>query len=208
MDPTTIEAYNTHGEFFTQGYRSSERMSIQRLQEAFQNRSRILEVGTGSGVDMARLLKAGFKVTGLEPSEELIKLAGQHFPDLLGRIQQGSLPLNEKQLKPWREQFEGILCNAVLMHIPANFQQQTLHNLHDILLPDGRLLLTVSATRDGLDEARRDEFGRYYAELPEERVIELCETAGLRLIQTWETDDQRHIRGLRWSTYLLRRETV
>ncbi len=88
------------------------------------------------------------------------------------------------------------------MHVPEEDQPSAMEGVGKVLRSGGRLMLTVSATRDGLDAARRDEFGRFYAELPPDRVHGLCEAAGLRIIQTWNDDDAFHRRGLQWSAYL------
>ena len=203
MDSITIAAYNTHGKSFAERYRSSERITGEKLRECFGDRSRILDIGIGSGIDMSRLMEAGYEVTGLEPSDGLIQVAEEHFPQLKERIHRGGLPVNAALAGAWQKQFDGILCSAVLMHVPDKLQRQALQDMHDLLTPDGRLLLTVSETRDNLDTDRRDEFGRFYANLPRERVLKLCETAGFRLMSEWQNQDRYHRRGILWSTFIL-----
>ncbi|MGZ8388559.1 MAG: class I SAM-dependent methyltransferase [Rhodoplanes sp.] len=48
-----------------------------------------LDIGCGVGVHMARLLAAGFNVTGIEPSAEMRRLAAEHVP--AGLVSDGSV---------------------------------------------------------------------------------------------------------------------
>jgi 2-polyprenyl-3-methyl-5-hydroxy-6-metoxy-1,4-benzoquinol methylase len=207
MDPKTIEAYDTHANTFAARYRSGDRVPVERLKQAFGHRSQILDIGVGSGVDMASFLEAGYDVRGLEPSEVLAQTAATHFPRLLGRIRQGALPItDEKLMESWKSQYTGIFCSAVLMHIRDEQQQLALKQMFAMLKPEGRLLLIVSSDREGLDEERRDEYNRFYAKLPEERVLKLCENAGFTHVQTWRDDDKWERKGLEWASYLLEKE--
>jgi SAM-dependent methyltransferase len=203
MDPKTIQAYDTHADVFAARYRSGERVPVERLKQAFGHRSQILDIGVGSGVDMSRFLDAGYDVRGLEPSLMLMQSALTHFPRLQGRIWQGALPmLDEELLESWKSHFTGIFCSAVLMHIAYERQQTALEQMYAMLKPEGRLLLTVSSNREGLDEQGRDEYSRYYAELSEDRVLELGQNAGFTQKQTWHDADKWHRKGLVWGSYL------
>jgi SAM-dependent methyltransferase len=203
MDPKTIQAYDTHAETFAARYRSGERVPVERLKQAFGHRSQILDIGVGSGVDMSRFLESGYDVRGLEPSIVLMQTATKHFPRLLGRIWQGALPMKDEELiQNWASHFSGIFCSAVLMHIAYDEQQTALKQMFAMLKPEGRLLLTVSSNREGLNEQRRDEYNRYYAELPEDRVLQLGENAGFNHVQTWHDADKWHRKGLVWGSYL------
>ncbi|WP_309397709.1 class I SAM-dependent methyltransferase [Cerasicoccus maritimus] len=203
----TIEAYDTHGDSFARRYRNGARAPIERLKQAFGHRYPILEIGIGGGIDMDRLLEAGYDSRGLEPAITLIDGAVKHFPRLKGRITQGALPLNGELLTRWHGHFRGILCSAVLMHLKEEEQGVAIQNMYDLLRINGRLFLTVSATRDGLNEERRDEYNRYYAELPYERVIALADVVGFELVQAWHDDDQWHRRGLEWTSYVFEKKT-
>lgn len=202
MDTQTINAYEQHGADFAKRYRAITRVSTERYKAAFGYRARILDIGAGSGVDMAHLLESGYDVIGIEPSATLRRETLEHFPQLHARLHDAAMPLSEEHLKKWHRRFEGIMCSAVFMHLNKDEQKRAIHNIYDLLKPEGRLMLTVSATRNGLDDQRRDEFGRYYAELSKERVHSLCESAGLSIVEIWNTDDQWQRSDISWSTYL------
>ena len=152
MDAKTIEIYNALGAEFSHRYRSGERFAIVRVREAFYGCHRVLEVGTGSGIDFSRLLAMGFDVTGLEPSRTFIEEAHTHFPETKGRIQQGSLPLSEDLRNEWGSAFDAVFCSAVFMHIPAEKRTECMRDLAHVLRSKGRVYFTISECRDGLDE--------------------------------------------------------
>lgn len=207
MDNKTLGAYDLHGADFAKRYRTGERVPIERFKEAFEQRLKIIEIGTGSGIDMVRLLNAGYDVTGLEPSATLRQEALEHFPQLAERLYEEALPLSHNFLAKMSGSFAGILCSAVLMHLPVDKHLRAMLDMAELLEPQGRLLLTVSETRDGLDAERRDEFGRFYAELSPDYLKSLFNEAGFRILKTWNNDDQWHRRGLLWVTYLAEKVT-
>jgi SAM-dependent methyltransferase len=60
-----------------------------RVVEGLRDAADCLDIGSGIGVYMARLIEAGFKVRGIEPSTEMRKLAGQRVPGHL--VSDGSI---------------------------------------------------------------------------------------------------------------------
>ncbi len=52
----------------------------------------VLEIGCGSGRDIAQLNALGVRVTGLEPSEKLLGEARKLHPEIAERIFSGFLP--------------------------------------------------------------------------------------------------------------------
>ena len=203
MDAKTIQIYDALGAEFSERYRSGERFPIERVKKAFAGCHRVLEVGTGSGVDCANLLKMGFDMTGLEPSRTFIDEAHTHFPETKECIVQGSLPLNEKLREQWASAFDAVFCSAVFMHIPAEKRPACMRDLAHVLRAKGRVYFTISEYRDGLDEENRDKWGRLYIPLYREDTLVLVESAGFSVLQEWKHEDGRHSRGLNWVSYLL-----
>lgn len=204
MDAKTIEIYDALGAKFSERYRSGKRFSIERVKESFTGCHRVLEIGTGSGIDCARLLKMGFDMTGLEPSRTFIQEAHTHFPETKGRINQGSLPLDEKLREQWASAFDAVYCCAVFMHIPAEKRPACMSDLALVLRTKGRVHFTISECRNGLDEESRDEYGRLYIPLNREDTLALIDSAGFRILQEWKHGDGgQHSRGLNWVSYLL-----
>ena len=187
---------------FCERYRRKQRVSTKQLQDAFAGRISLLEIGTGSGIDAARILKAGFDVMGIEPSSALIDESQMHFPELKGRIVQAALPLREELLKFYKTSFDAILCNAVFMHLAKENWSESMRQLAQLLKPKGRLLLTVSLDRGGLDAEHRDEFGRLYVPIKVGELEVYFDGNGLNLINQWEHFDKWKRSGLIWNSYV------
>lgn len=52
---------------------------------------------------------------GVDATVEFVEIAQRLHPELMGRIIQSSLPSLEP---PFGGRFDGVLCSAVLMHLP------------------------------------------------------------------------------------------
>lgn len=198
MDLKTIQAYDSNSEFFCKRYRSGKRVQMDRVFEELDGLWNLLEVGTGSGVDAMSLIACGFQYTGLEPSNGLIMSATQAYPELRGKIEQGALPLSEERLSRWRQSFDAVFCSAVLMHVPVELRNASIAGMADVLRSGGRLFLSFSENRGGLDAESRDEFGRLYFPVREQDLVETCVGSRLTLVQQWGQQDSWNRTGLAW----------
>ncbi len=132
-----------------------------RLQEADEmlrmlntlgvNTGRLLDVGCSYGWFLQRAAKVGFVVTGLEPSQELARLAREHegLRVLVGDV---------TTLDTVDEQFEVIALLDVLEHLPHPAQALAL--IRRRLAPGGGLLLRLPSV-DGF--IHRAAFGLHAA---------------------------------------------
>ena len=116
MDSSTAEFYAHNAQDVAQRFESAKSTVARYFAAAFPEGSRVLDVGAGSGRDLAELITRGYDAYGIEPVEALAAEAIGHHPQLRGRIQPGELPMIGD---PFGGKFDdGILCSAVLMHIP------------------------------------------------------------------------------------------
>jgi 2-polyprenyl-3-methyl-5-hydroxy-6-metoxy-1,4-benzoquinol methylase len=108
---------------------------------AYRNR-RLLEVGCGVGIDLARFARAGAQVTGVDLSATAIRLAQQNFQ------QQGLTAdfciMNGEELQLADNSFDVVYAHGVLQYT-AN-PQQMVNELHRVLRPGGRAILMVYNT--------------------------------------------------------------
>lgn len=95
---------------------------------------------------------------------------------------------------------DGILCWAVLMHLPTDRLFDTLFNLRRVLRPGGRLL--ISTPLQGLPsiEPNRDPDGRLFNEMPPKQFQFLFEKVGFRRTHRWDTGDTLRRSGRTWAT--------
>lgn len=83
MDPRTLAYYSAHASELAERYESVQSPVVRFFQLAFAPDSRVLDVGAGSGRDLAALLAVGLDGHGVEPSDELRQAALQRHPHLV-----------------------------------------------------------------------------------------------------------------------------
>ncbi|HPJ36329.1 MAG TPA: class I SAM-dependent methyltransferase [Spirochaetota bacterium] len=160
MDRKTAEYYSAHAAELAVRYNSAGEKGIDRwFERVFPAGSSVLDIGCGSGRDMALLSSMGYDVYGVDPSPEMLEEAIRSYPGLQGRIVTGYLPSDI----PWFDRkFDCVLCSAVLMHIPDESLEKAARTIRESLNEDGRLLISVPLKRDDLDLDGRTPDGRLH----------------------------------------------
>lgn len=203
MDKKTLDYYKNNANEIFQKYEKASEGVDRCFRMAFPPESKVLDIGTGSGRDTRKLIAQGYDAIGIEPSLELIELALKHHPELSGKLFQGSLPnLDEK----YNEKFDGVLCSAVLMHIPKENLFDTAFSLKRVLKPGGYLLISLPGKGPKTDNQSRDENGRLYQHYSPEYLQLLLERVGFQLNGSWETENSMRREGRTWivQLYLLK----
>ncbi|VVE33195.1 Tellurite methyltransferase [Pandoraea eparura] len=115
---------------------------------------RTIDVGCGNGRDAAWLAQQGFDVVGYDSSSALVELARQSFPSVTFHV--GHLP----GLEGVTAQFDNVVCETVLMHLPANEVPQAAVRLWALVRPGGVLYVSWRVTEG--DDLRHAD-GRLYS---------------------------------------------
>jgi SAM-dependent methyltransferase len=170
------------------------------LRVAFPGGCRVLDVGLGSGRDLALLLQEGYDGYGVEPVEAMREEAVRRHPELASKVCAGALPHVET---PFGEPFDGVLCSAVLMHLPESDLFDTAFNLRRLLRPGGRLLVSLPLTRADVPYGERAEDGRLFKTYSPEYVQLLFERVGFQQIGRWNPGDGLGRVGTTWYVMLL-----
>ncbi|MGV3570603.1 MAG: class I SAM-dependent methyltransferase [Ramlibacter sp.] len=200
MDAKTLAYYETSGEQLALRYESVPSPVSRFFRVAFPEGARVLDVGAGSGRDLAALSAAGYDAFGVEPSSSLREAALVAHPELAGRIVEGALP---HLGNPHGGNFDGILCSAVLMHLAEADLFDAAFALRGLLAKGGRLLLSLPRNRTDIHADGRDGDGRLFSPYTPEYIGLLFERLGFRPIGRWDTDDALGRPGTGWFTLLL-----
>lgn len=116
--------------------------------------SRVLDVGTGTGVAAAAALDRGASVVGIDFSETMIAEARRILPEGKFRVANAeSLPFEDGS-------FDAVVANGVLHHLGE--PDRALDEAHRVLEGEGRIACTVWAEPESLEA-----FGLFFAAVEE-----------------------------------------
>ncbi len=206
MDRETLAFYERTAAQVAARHRASTNKDTWRRQfQSFPAGGRVLDVGCGSGRDLALLLELGFDAYGLEPSPGMRSEAVGAFPKLEGRIFPQGLPLPEDA--DLGGPYHAVLCSAVLMHVPEAELFDSAFSLKRVLGEKGKLWISLPAEKPGLDSEHRDETRRLFRPLNPEYVVLLFERLGFQLLRRWEEGDGLRRSTVRWNNYLFELDT-
>jgi SAM-dependent methyltransferase len=199
MDKPTLDYYAHHASEVAQRYEVTPSPLAHRFSESFPSGGRILDIGCGSGRDLAQLHKQGFQPYGVDGTEEFVQLAQMLHPELKGRVVQGLLP---DLSTPFDGEFDGVLCCAVLMHIDSTELFNAALSIKRCLKVNGRLLISVPSQRSDTGDGERDANGRLFKTYPSAYLRLIFERLGFSLINEWGNSDAMTRQGIEWVSLL------
>lgn len=102
------------------------------------SKDKVLDVGCGNGRLYEIFKQKNINYSGIDNSEQLIKIARERFPEVDFKIADIlKIPFSDNS-------FDKVYCVAVLHHIPSEqLRIEAMQELKRVLKPDGLLILTV-----------------------------------------------------------------
>lgn len=185
----TIEWYDSHAEQYAEASASYFNMNhISKFADELPKGASVLDAGCGPGRDANILSQQGLRVTGLDISAGLLKVARWKYPDI--EFVEGDLlflPFND-------ESFDGVWSNASLLHLEAvDDVKKALSEISRVLKPAGVLHMVVkSQTGDSKTAVVSDKLSghdRFFQYFKKEEVTMLLEGAGFSVLHSQEYDE-------------------
>ena len=195
MDHPTLAYYNTNAPELAVRYEQVSSIAVARFESTFTKGSKLLDIGCGSGRDLALLARMGFDVYGVDPSAEFMQLAQHTHPELEGRLSASGLP--ELGI-PFGGNFDGVVCYGVLMHLNQEALVQSVKSLRACLKISGRVIVAIPSKKPGIDTQHRDEEGRLFQMHRGEDLQSLFESNGFELIEQWSNQYNIDETGIEW----------
>lgn len=162
--------------------------------------AKVLEIGCGSGRDAARVHAAGYDVQAIDGCEKLLEEAIRLHPELSGRLHCVCLPAD----LPYADgEFAGFFSVACLMHFSPKQVRTIFVQLHRVLSPKGRGLVSLPARRGDINADGIDEHGRVFNVLPIEEWLELFKECGFSGSPGQEEPDSHGREGISWVSFFL-----
>ena len=121
------------------------------------------DIGCGNGRDTAWLAAHGYRAHGFDASAGLLREAARLYPGIA--FDTATLPA----LAEIDRTFDNVVCETVIMHLPAESITLAVDSLQRILRPDGILYLSWRVTVGG---DKRQEDGRLYSSFEPSLVID------------------------------------
>ena len=132
---------------------------IDKYLSFLKSNSLILDIGCGAAIKSKYLIKKGFRVIGIDFSEEMIALAKEQASAGHFFVKDIKQPLDLEKI------FDGVLAHAVLLHIPKKEVPDVLKNIIAPLKPDGYFCVAVKEQKPGnFDEEllKENDYGYEY----------------------------------------------
>ncbi|RUO34269.1 methyltransferase domain-containing protein [Aliidiomarina sanyensis] len=204
IDQQTTRFYEDNAEDIFLRYEAVAQSGISKhFSSSFAEGASVLDVGAGSGRDVRELLSQGFDAYGVEPSDALRKLALKHHPELTERLFAGQLP---DKLSTYKK-YDGVVCSAVLMHLPPNVLFDSILALRDLLNVNGRLLISIPASRPDIGTDDRDRHGRLFNPITPGQLKLLCKRLAFECIAEHDDGDALGRAETSWHTFLFVRRS-
>lgn len=203
MDKRTLDFYNKNYKILQKRYSSVQPEYLEVLEEKCSTGSNILDIGSGSGRDLSRLISLNFNAYGLEPSKALLRSSIDQYKNIRGRVLEGSIPDAIPEIYK-RAKWNVILLSAILQHIPDSKLEETITTIYNLLNPEGLILISVPRTYSGI-EKERDKDGRLFLLRDPQKYQNIIENIGFTLLDRIISDDALGRDNIAWTTLLFKR---
>ena len=206
MDIKTLQYYSKNSKTIAETYNSCEGGISLYFKEAFTTSMKILDIGCGSGRDLRILHEMGFQADGVDPCEEFINFVNSQITRYGSKVFVDYLP----ELATIHDNsYDGILCSAVLMHLPKEELFDAIFAIRRILKEKGRLLLSIPQPDTTIDpNTHRDINGRLFNGIIPEELQLMLERIGFRLLTRWDSDDSLNRDHRKWTTMLYELKSI
>ena len=195
---STIAFYEAHAVEYG---RATLHLDLHDLYERFLAElpagSHILDAGCGSGRDTKTFLAKGFRVTAIDASEEMAKMAAKNTG-------QDCRVLYFQQME-FHKEFDGIWACSSLLHVPKDeLIGDVMPRFINSLRPSGIFYISL---KEGMGELRLSHDGRFFGSYTVETFRQIVAAfPALQELAHWKTDEQRSKSNSGpWLSLILRR---
>ena len=194
----TLNYYDKNATSFSE---STLHVDFTETQQVFLNclpsHAHILDFGCGAGRDTRYFLEQGYKVTAVDGSESLCKIASEYTGTIVKQMMFQDLNETEK--------YDGIWACASILHLKKTELPDALEKMKKALKKQGVIYISF---KYGDYEGMRN--GRYFTDFTEESFSDFMkDIPGLAIEKTWITGDVREGRGdERWINILLHKVDI
>lgn len=190
----TLNYYEASAPMLIERYESADMSDLHSfLSHHIPRNSKVIDIGFGSGRDLAFLKSTGYCIYGIDPVEEFVSQAKKRFSDIAEHFIPGSF-LSAEFPSDWRNSFDAVISIAVWMHLKSNEHAAAIETIKSLLKPNGIVVLSFSLG------GRNSDDGRHFEPLELQDVINEFAEAGFTLIDSECTADALARDSIQWVT--------
>jgi cyclopropane fatty-acyl-phospholipid synthase-like methyltransferase len=191
---TTIEFYEEEAINLIDAYNSADMAQLHKLLKTHLSPNcKVLDIGFGSGRELAFLKEYGCDIWGVDPVKQFVDYAKERFPDVKDHFWQGKLP--DLDFPPnMQNSFDAVLLIAVWMHIPKEFYEESINKIKSLLKPNGKVILSYSTT------PRKENSKRLFENINSLKLKELFNQNEFSQIDVVTNKDGLSKRSIEWRT--------
>lgn len=205
MDLQTLKYYDSKASELADKYCHVSGGISDYFNQAFDKNGKILDIGCGSGRDLKILHENGYAADGVDSCNEFVELCNKNKTGYASVVKKDSLPeLNEVADKS----YDGVLCSAVLMHLPKEQLFDASFAIRRILRDNGKLLISIPLPDETIDSnTKRDKDGRLFNGITPENFQLIYERIGFSLVSRWDNNDSLGREHRKWAVMLFKLES-
>ena len=189
--PYDLIAEHWHANKRAQGYVEHLLRYVDRILEGLPAGAKVLDLGCGTGEPVARyVVERGFRVTGIDESEQMLKFARQTIPE-------ADLIHADMVTVALADTFDAAVAWDSMFHVERKHHAAIYRNVASCLETGARVLFSVGGPESETDDPEKpgegftsEMFGHtfFYSGWPLNVARKLIEAAGFE-IELWEVDD-------------------
>jgi SAM-dependent methyltransferase len=176
----TIKSYDdTASEYYRVVSKFELLPEIKKFSKKVKKDGRILDLGCGPGHHSKYFSTQNFKVTGIDLSSEMIKLAKSEFGGLDFRV------MDILDLDFEENSFDGVWASASLLHINKNQLELILIKIKEILINDGILYISLKEGKGSelFNDIRYGGVEKFYVYYKFEEIKNILWSVGLEILE-------------------------
>ncbi|MBT8343475.1 MAG: class I SAM-dependent methyltransferase [Sulfurovum sp.] len=191
---STINYYDQTAQELIPKYDAAEMSTLHHIfLENLTPKAKTLDIGFGSGRDLAFLKDKGFEVWGVDPSQQFVDNAKNSFNDISNHFFNSSLPVLNIP-KELQRSFDSIILIAVWMHLPKSTYKSSIKSVCSFLKLHGKIILSYSIT------PREEVSERYFENIDSKLLQSLFEEHGCTQVSRNTNTDGLDEREITWIT--------
>jgi cyclopropane fatty-acyl-phospholipid synthase-like methyltransferase len=195
----TTNFYNNHATELIIKYDDANMSSLHTLLLQFlPKNAKVLDIGFGSGRDLAFLKKNNYEIWGIDASIKFVKNAKIRFFDIPTHFIQATLPIQTNNL-PFQCKFDAVISIAMWMHLKKDEYADIIHNIVNLTTKKATIIISYSQGKRINDE-------RYFEDVDLEYITHLFKQYNFTLIHHTSNSDSLNRETLKWVTVVFKHD--